>query len=81
MNDIALSLVTLPAAGSGVGEFWISNVHTQAENPSQWQFCLCGAQKRFIARFIYDDQIAARRAAVAMGAALQGALFIDTKKA
>ena len=78
MSVLAFSLVTVPLAKSGLGEFWLSNVHPLE---GYWGFNLCGPQKKFIARFVYHDEQQARRAVIELGAALQGAAFISTAPA
>jgi len=79
MNE-HLTLVSIPL-GSGAGEFWLSDAHKVSETDPNWQFCLCGAGKEFIARFVYRDEVGARRAAIALGAAIQNATFISTTEA
>ena len=80
LTHLALSLVTVPLAKTGNGEFWMSDVHPHGELQDHWQFCLCGAGKKFIAHFVYHDEVSARRAAVAFGAALQGAVYVTTQE-
>jgi hypothetical protein len=76
-GNVHLDLVTVPIK-NWEGEFWISEVVNDGDN--LWSFTLHGPEKVFIARFKYHDEVAAKRASVALGAGLQGALCVELKE-
>jgi hypothetical protein len=74
-----LILVTPPPAEQGDPEFWLSEPELVEDGEGDWGFEVYGANKVFIAAFVYAEEEEARAAAKAMRTVLKDAVFIDTE--
>jgi hypothetical protein len=73
-----LTLVTPPPAELGDPEFWLSEPELVEDGEGDWGFEVYGADKVFIAEFVYAEEEEARAAAKAMRNVLKDAVFVGT---
>jgi hypothetical protein len=74
---MAINLITAPSAQTGGAEFYLGDVAPIKAVGKVWGFSLYGNDAIFIAQFAYADEALARRGAVAITAAMMGAVYVS----